>query len=82
MAKTITVWSPALGNSEVQVAIANQIALEVSTGNTDGAEIKTVNADEDTRTIERDWVSVPAAESWIEFCETLTPQPVSATITP
>jgi hypothetical protein len=28
MAKTITVWSPALGNSEMQVAIANQIALK------------------------------------------------------
>jgi hypothetical protein len=80
MAKTITTWSPALGSSELQLAIANQIALEVTAGNTDGAEIKTVDSITDSRRVERDWVSVAAAQNWITFIETLTPAPVAMEI--
>jgi hypothetical protein len=80
MAKTITTWSPAVGTSELQLAIANQIALEVSAGNTSGLETKIVDSITDSRRVEREWVSTAAAQNWITFIETLTPAPVAMEI--
>jgi hypothetical protein len=80
MAKTITTWSPAVGTSEMQVAIANQIELEVSAGNTSGLETKIVDSITDSRRVEREWVSTAAAQNWITFIETLTPAPIATEI--
>ncbi len=82
MAKTITVWSPAISPSEFQQAIADKLALEVTAGNTSGVEIKTIDQATDSRRIEREWVSLAAAEAWVTFIGTLPTAPVSTAVEP
>ena len=82
MAKTITVWSPALDTTGISQTILDQIALEVTAGNTSGIENKTIDQATDSRRVEREWVSLAAAEAWIAFIGTLPTAPVSSTVEP
>lgn len=82
MAKTITTWTPLVGTPELQAAILAKIDLEVAAGNTSGLEIKTSDVENDTRRVEREWVSVAAAQAYIEFLATLSPVPTSAVVEP
>lgn len=82
MAKTITIYTPMVGSEEMKQFVADKIALEIAAGNTSGTEIKTTDEANNTRTIQREWVSVPAAESWVAFMETSPQPPISATIEP
>ena len=82
MAKTITVWSPALDTTGISQTILDQIALEVTAGNTSGVEVKTIDQATDSRRVEREWVSLAAAEAWIAFINTLPTAPVSTAVEP
>ena len=82
MAKTITVWSPALDTTGIAQTILDKVALEVTAGNTSGVEIKTIDDANNSRRVEREWVSLAAAEAWIAFINTLPTAPVSTAVEP